>query len=209
MARWIDVARIKSILTKLEVDYSDWDDAELRIAIDVHQNVFLNYVGRSIESTARVDRINGSGIPSLVCPDRPIITLTSATILSYPNEEYGPSDLYVEPEEAILWLLTKATPGITNNWPMGSRNIEITATYGYGTIPEDIQEAIALAAAAHVMIMEPSDTSGESTPASLQSFRIGNYAEVFGKGGKHGNTIGRWDSLIKGIADSHRLSRIL
>lgn len=209
MARWVEATKVRSIVNRLKIDLSDWSNEDIEDAIDLHQNIFKTQVGRAIESTAKTARVDGAGIPSLVAPDWPIITLTQVTLLGYPNEIYGPSDLYVESETGILWLLARVTPTLMNNWPVGERNIEIQATYGYSTIPAEIKEAITLAASAHILMIETSSLTGADLSPNVEAFRIGNYSERYGKGGRFSTTIQRWDAIMEKVASQYRNRRIL
>lgn len=209
MALWVTAAEVKAVLAKLEVDISDWDDAEIGKKIKTQQAVFQNDLGRSIESTARTDRVNGSGIASLVAPDFPIITLTQVAIISEPAETYTAADLYVENSTGVIWIESSRYALTEPEWPKGKRNIEIQATYGYAAIPDEIQEALTLATAAAILIMEKSRLDGDNELSGLRSFKIGNYSEAYGKDGPHGIMITRWDALVSRVADQYRNRRVV
>lgn len=209
MALWVTPSEVRAVLAKLEIDVSDWEAAEIEAKIATQQAVFQNDLGRSIESTAKTNRIDGSGIASLVAPDFPIITLTRVSIISEPAESYVASDLYVENETGLIWIESSRYAMTEPRWPKGQRNIEIEATYGYGTIPDEIIEALTLASAAAILIMEQTQADGESVPSGIHSFKIGNYAETYGKTGMHGLTIERWDALIARVAKQYRNRRVV
>jgi len=209
MAYWITESKVRAILSKLEIDLSDWESAEIKSIIALQQKIFLKYVGRSIEQTDRTDRVDGSGLASLVAPDYPIISITKVSIVSYTAETYAEADLLVEKATGLIWLETVRMQDDELLWPKGTRNIEIQATYGYATIPEEILEALPLACAAQILVMEESRMDGSSIMPGLQSFRIGNYSETYGRGGPYRTTIEKWDALIKQVADLHKNVRIV
>ena len=109
------------------------------------------------ESKAVTLYLDGTGTRRLPLPYGPIQSITS--IYDDPEREYNADDLvdaadyeYHHDHGPEVWLVDDSTHGV---WYTGSRNIKITATLGYATIPSGVQAAVAMLAAHYYRLATP------------------------------------------------------
>lgn len=208
MTAWITAAEVVELLEKLKVDLIDWTDGDTYPLIDEFilqkQRLFQNATRRNIEEVTRTTRHDGTGKDLLVAPDYPIKD-GSVTINIYGISpvSYAPSDLDVDNDTGIIYLesVTKAAGELI--FPHGRRNIEITATYGFSTIPDDVKDAIKYWVCLEVMMMEDKRTTGGDLSPSVKRFRIGNYSESYGDGGRFSVTVKTFESTVQSIINQY------
>ena len=127
---------------------------------------------------------DGTGGPIMVLRRRPIVALIAISYTNVDSNLYylTPSAMQVIPEEGLL--KAKANFNESTYIPIfyrGDRNVRITYTYGFATMPPDVAEAITALMAEQALAHVASKTGGGAS-ASGQS-----YTKSFGDAGKWGN----------------------
>jgi hypothetical protein len=123
---------------------------------------------------------DGTGSSLMILRRRPIVSLINIHYTNVDSNLYylTPSAIQVIPDEGIL--KAKANFNESTYIPIfykGTRNIVIVYTYGYSTMPSDVQEAITCLCAEKALAMVGSKTGGGDLSGQ-------GYSRSFGKSGK-------------------------
>lgn len=100
--------------------------------------MFTRICGVAFEPTNQVDTLNGNGLDTILVDRIPVISVSLAetrsgiTWTELTVDELA--DLIVDPSGQII----RETLG---SWPSGRRNVRITYSHGYATVPADIKRA--------------------------------------------------------------------
>ena len=123
------------------------DTARITNAINHATKRILNYIDRTIASTARTEYYDGTDTPILVLRHYPIIG-NPTTVNVDGNRDFAAADdltvdddYLVEADEGILRLVGQAGAGIPGDetvWPRGYQNIKVVYTAGYASTPEGL-----------------------------------------------------------------------
>jgi hypothetical protein len=116
---------------------SDGSDAVLTQMIAAASAAVENFVGYPLESATRTQRLDGNGADIIHPPARPI-TDVSAVVVD--GREFLPAtslhSVGFEFDYRAVWLRGG------ERFRLGRRNVSITYTAGYDTIPADIAQAV-------------------------------------------------------------------
>lgn len=208
MAVWVTTDEAVEYLQMLDIDLESWQAGStyplMETIIAQKQRQFQIETGRSIEEVTRTDRLDGHGSDMLVAVDYPI-KADSVTLNIYGISPitYAEADLDIDYEAGIIYLesVTKANADLV--FPVGRRNLELTATYGWVTIPDDVKDAITKWTVLDVLSIENKRASGADINPSLAGFKIGNYSETYGKNGLYSKVIGSFEEAIQSIIKSY------
>ena len=112
---------------------------------------FKSYMGRDILSTAYTERYNGNGQMQMTLKQAPITAITSLTIDEVAIPAATTSQTYGYMFENSTLYLVSGNPGVSGlpgNAPArfgrGMRNVYVSYTAGWSTVPADIKHAATL-----------------------------------------------------------------
>ena len=141
-------------------------------------------MGQPLGSTVqKTEYVSGTGSQQLLLPHRPIISLDAITYINVDPATMTITLASVEVIEKEGILRSKANFNEGNDrspvFRRGTRNIRVTYTVGYTTIPALLHEAIMAFTAERMLAFIASRTGGGSS-ISMQS-----YSKTYGEGGKY------------------------
>ena len=147
-----DIASVRVFLGALSLNYTD---AEIQAAIDWASAAVETYCNRTFPSAAYTETYDGTGTDMLYLNQYPITAVASVTL----DDETVASADY-----------TRETTGIyyEDGWTKGRRNVSITYTAGYVTIPADLHMVVTRLSSDLIGMVGQSGT--------IQSEKIGDYS---------------------------------
>jgi hypothetical protein len=174
MAAWATVAELKRVFERLQFAYSGtWSDAELDALILRKQDDFEGDTRRKFSIATYTDeRYDGNGRERMVLNQYPVVVLSSVVFLSgshCTNEAVDLSAFWLDASKGVLVLLQGCCQDC---FPEGVRNVSVTYSAGYASIPNTIKEAILKAAALEAITATPSRHQIDG----VKSLRILNYS---------------------------------
>lgn len=119
--------------------------AQATAALDSASAWFETMIGYTMALSARSYLMSGNGTSVLKVPDYPIVTVTSLKVdgstwtVLFPGGTDTGQDAAVH--DSRKWLVARY-----RYWPKGLSNIALATTAGLATIPEDVQQAVAMLA---------------------------------------------------------------
>lgn len=147
------------------------DDAQALLAIDEATAVIQNYCNQKIEQVSDdTIQLDGTGSTKLFLPELPVVSISSVEadgVLLDPT-------YYALAENGVLWRKY----GV---WTVGARNISITYTHGYVSIPEDVKGVCYRSASR--LYQARLKAAKVDFVGDVKSVSVGDYSISFGGGG--------------------------
>jgi len=152
---------------------TDVSDADLTTLINAASAYVERYCDRKFEAaTATSEKLDGNDLDYIHVKNNYVTGVTSCTITEGDGTEteIGAGNLGFDNQTdncRIFFDEDNASPFAF--FPWGYQNITITYTYGYDSVPDDVQEACAQ------MVKNIYSQSSSSRDPALQSERLGEY----------------------------------
>jgi hypothetical protein len=112
---------------------------------------FEGEIGQPIALEPATFRLNGTGGAVLSVPRKPVSEITSLVVNNQPWTVIGPEDVDTGQDAMIasngFYLIARRCW-----WPRGVGNVQLSASFGYNPIPNDIQHSVAMFAS--VLMLE-------------------------------------------------------
>lgn len=174
MSTWVTVPELKRVFDRLQFAYSGtWSDVELEELILRKQDDFEGDTRRKFAIATYADeRYDGNGRERMVLNQYPVVTLSSVVFLSgsqYLNQAVDISAFWLDASKGVLVLLQGCCQDC---FPEGVRNVSVTYSAGYASIPNAVKEAVLKAAALEAITATPSRHQIDG----VKSLRILNYS---------------------------------
>jgi hypothetical protein len=151
-------AELEDLEMFLGVDLAGTDPVRVDALLSMASAVIKAYVGHNIVETTETVTVNGSGTRYLFLPGAPVTAVSAVTV-----------DGEAVENTADLWYWDWNTNGVLTHisgwWPYDNRNVSVTYTYGYPTVPDDVKYVCVQVAA-----------RGYQNPLGLRSETIGSYS---------------------------------
>lgn len=106
-------------------------------ACDEHVKALL--LGRVLESAEYVEKLDGTGFDFLTLSQRPVTEVAEVKIDA--DRGFGSGIEALASDEYDLDADTGMLYRVAATWPFGRRNIRVTYTAGYATVPADVTQA--------------------------------------------------------------------
>lgn len=155
---------------------ADPADVKAHIALEGASSLVRGYVGRTFDAYTDTELyLDGTGTDALILPEPPVTAVEIVTLDAENAEtEVAETDYRLDPDAGIVYLLG-------DRWPLGRRNVKVTATGGYelphdgtpGTLPPALQMVVIQVAA---RLYGTAGTGG----GVVTSRSIGQFSETFG-----------------------------
>lgn len=179
------------------------DDAQALLAIDEATAVIKNYCNQKIEQVSDdTTLLDGTGSTKLFLPEIPVSSITSVTV----DDVLLDPTYYALAENGVLWRKY----GV---WTVGARNISITYTHGYASIPEDVKGVCYRSAAR--LYQAQLKARRQDFVSGLQSVSVGDWSETYenagGSSGESDKGVSAARTLLmseKDILNRYRYKRI-
>lgn len=179
------------------------DDAQALLAIDEATAVIQNYCNQKIEQVSDdTIQLDGTGSTKLFLPELPVVSITSVTV----DDVLLDPTYYALAENGVLWRKY----GV---WTVGARNISITYTHGYASIPEDVKGVCYRSAAR--LYQAQLKARRQDFVSGLQSVSVGDWSETYetagGSSGESDKGVSAARTLLmseKDILNRYRYKRI-
>jgi hypothetical protein len=144
------------------------DDGEKAALISAASAAIERYCRRTFEEDEVTERFDGNGRPRVWLSRRPVASVASVVAN---GETLTAEDYSFNPETGELFRGDGRTePRHVMGFPRGTRNITVTYTGGYATVPEDVKRATL------VLVRHVSD--GTAKTGVLSSESLGEYSYV-------------------------------
>lgn len=167
-------------------------DAQIDVIVSAVDRAIKAYLGRQIESAAVTAEIHdGNGLDDfLILAEWPV---TAVSAVSISGTALTASDYEIDGSDGILFY----KPGGTGfaAWPEGRRNISVTYTAGYASVPEDLALAAAKQAVYEVKL------------TSVLGSRLGDRSTITEDGGTAQYVIAGWITGVADVLDAYRSPR--
>ena len=179
------------------------DDAQALLAIDEATAVIQNYCNQKIEQVSDdTTLLDGTGSTKLFLPEIPVSSITSVEV----DGVLLDPTYYALAENGVLWR----KHGV---WTVGARNISITYTHGYASIPEDVKGVCYRSAAR--LYQAQLKARRQDFVSGLQSVSVGDWSETYetvgGSSGESDKGVSAARTLLmseKDILNRYRYKRI-
>lgn len=168
-------------------------DTQIGVIVDAVDAAIKRYLGRQIESAAITGETHdGDGLSDyIVLSDYPVTAVASVTLsgVALASGDYS--------AESLTGRLFYRPGGSSYApWPEGRRNIVVTYTAGYATVPADLALAATMQAAYEVKL------------SIVQGGRLGDRSTILQDGGTAQYVIAGWyPGLQEKYLDAHRSPR--
>jgi hypothetical protein len=176
------------------------DDDEAFSYITDASREFEGLIGRTVEQKQETITVSGDGTNILIL-DRKYTPVISLDSVHYAGANDSEVDVELEDADAGIIRLDRSTLQSVRNrlslprFTVGVNNIEITLTYGWATVPQDIRGAVARMAAAEVLMMDQDEQDG-----GVSSKRLGDRSVSYGREGRHANRLYALECRINRVA---------
>jgi len=152
------------------------------------------YLGRQIESASIAsETVDGNGIDDfVVLSDWPVtavatVVLAGTTLSSSYYAFDATGRLYYKPGGSDAY----------GAWPLGRRNLVVTYTAGYSSVPADLAMAATKQAAQ------------EAKLSAVQGGRLGDRSTILQDGGTAQYVVATWATGVQDVLDTYRAARCL
>lgn len=165
---------------------STGDDARLSVLLAMAEKAVENFCARKFAETTQTEYFDGLGRELLILNKRPVTAVSGVWVDGtgfggYGVDAFPASSAWTVGESWIpeSYTATADNPGILRalvlgGWPCGQKNIKVTYTAGFATIPDDLQQAIFLVTAGALAL---TDAGGQ-----VRSETLGDYSYTLSDG---------------------------
>ena len=142
---------------------STGEDDRLLTLLDAAEATVARYLNRNLLQATYIEYFSGTGRPSLVLSNRPVVSITGVYVdaVGYYGQSAGgfaASTMLTQGQDyalvnpnasernpGILQMLSALWDGTgLSNWPQGQGNIKVVYVAGYTQVPADISQAVAM-----------------------------------------------------------------
>lgn len=142
-------------------------DVQALQAIAEATAVIQNYCNQALlQVSTDVILLDGTGSTKLFLPELPVATITSVEV----DDVLLLATDYSLAENGVLWRLY-------GPWPVGARNIEVTYTHGYATIPDELKGVCYRSAAR--LYQAQLKAKKQDFISGLSSVSVGDWSEAY------------------------------
>jgi len=172
MAVDTDLTTLTKVKTYLGISDSD-SDTLLGTLIDAASKAIKNYCHDNFDSTEYTEYHDGPRTEDLVLKHRPIISITD--IWDDPDRDYEDGDkLDADDDDYVSYADEGIIRAEAHTWNEGNKNIKITYTAGYTSIPADVDLSCQIQVAYWY-------NRADKGADAADSERLGDYAITYAK----------------------------
>lgn len=127
--------------------------------------------------------LSGTGSSVLILSHKPVLSIDALNFVSAVNTpNLSLSNITYDPAEGFIKAKGVADEigGAGYMFPRGQKNIRVTYTYGFGTLPDDLQQAL-IYLAAEAVLGHIEGMTGGGTPTA------NSFSKAYGNRGKYTN----------------------
>ena len=146
------------------------DNQQVIQAIAESTAAIQNYCNQKIEYVENDTVLfDGTGTKKMFLPELPVTQIVSVKVNGVLIDPSG----YALAENGVLWRFYDV-------WPVGARNVEITYSHGYPTIPDDLKGVCYRSAAR--LYQAQLKALHQDFVAGLQTVTVGDWSEAYESG---------------------------